>query len=1051
MRLLQGSAILLLLAVPFAFAEAASSNSIASNSNTDAAEAKALAGSKIGGEVSGFLKSENSPYIVEQTLVLNEGKALAIEAGTVIEFNEGTGIDVRGGSIAVVGEKDQKVVLKSTEPAKHWNGISITGDHRAVFQNVVIENAELGVAVENGSADFESVRFNHCSQMGLYARAATVNVTWSEFGFNSGVAAWAANNSFLTIENSQLHNNNVALMVSSSAVVNLQSATIAHNEYGLVDMEPSHVKQQQSTLEQNAVGIVANDLPSADLRKISKNNQKNFSKNVGVAMANLPDEPLNLSAKSYAASEPAKLPGLEGWSVEGNVGLTMGYHGVLMRHNGEPEDYVMGTDTVKRGDEYINYFQVPGLFANLNAYLMMESSDGKTVEFSTDLMSDTWNHFKVDNVLAVYSDKFQRISLGDVYLSGGEIYMAGINSFGASYDLNVLKNRVGDPLFSVSAFAGETQKPKSLGDRNEDIYKDYIDDGEVVPQEMVAGGKIRWNMHHRFNGTLGFIGGRDYVEDPYLRDGLSPDWNTAEPVVSSNTFFADGNWLVFPGDIELNGQIAVGAADTSNAQMQRAVNKVFVDAGVDASNFTKLRRLMANPNLVNQLHTAELEEFFGDYSMMTKSEMREKLKSLLASAKKVYEEYKNVEDDPSDVGDWDGQNVAFMGSLRWDLGNTVLSGHLRFVGSKYYSAGSPDLLQNSREAFGNLDQKIFDFWTMNVSYRLNVENASHGTAYNFCGLAEGSKLGLVPGADQNWLDEHEQDENRTLHEHDFVFSNNFKVNSMLNVSVGYKLNYRTRSTNQRLYGDFSGLSGIYEDPWFEASEERSFINLMVNDDTLKVDSARWAEYYALSDEDYLASQFTEKFLRQTVSLDLKLNLPKNVLKIGGEWTFRDDMSEFENDDLISGFDFKDETFGILGYYFHGADYFEQRYPVSLTTTMEKFKNTFAITPRYKVYNRDEMTDFELTLSDDFTMPIVKNFMDLILMAGFREETVSRDEGDKTLEESEIDVSGSATVKINHTDRLTTEWTLGTYCSYRPDYRSDEYKDIYGIASVNYSF
>ena len=58
----------------------------------------------IGGNISGFLKKDKSPYQVKETLVVPEDKALVIEAGVEIFFAEGTGLDVRGGSLAVMGE-----------------------------------------------------------------------------------------------------------------------------------------------------------------------------------------------------------------------------------------------------------------------------------------------------------------------------------------------------------------------------------------------------------------------------------------------------------------------------------------------------------------------------------------------------------------------------------------------------------------------------------------------------------------------------------------------------------------------------------------------------------------------------------------------------------------------------------------------------------------------------------------------------------------------------------------------------------------------------------
>lgn len=992
------------------------------------------------GEVSGFLKEDKSPYLVTETLVVPEGKALLVESGVVMEFVQGAGLDVQGGSIAVVGESQKPVVLHAAPGYASWNGISITGQHSAEFQNTSIENAEIALAVENGMVELKNVTVENSLQIGLYVRSASVNMEWTKLKQNKGVAIWAANDAYVNVEACEIFNNKIGILAGQGSQIDLQSSKIAHNNFGVVDMEKNHVTQLRSQIEMNKVGLLANNLPSDNLKQISRQNQKNLDQGVGNVVSLLPEEPRNPNAEIFRTPTPLNnSQEVEAsWNTSGKVEAIMGYHQVWTRS--DPE-----------GGHYTNYFQVPGLFGELNAYLLMESTNGRSFELTANLTADTWNHFNPQNVLAVYTDSLQRLAVGDVYLTGGETYLAGVSVLGGSYDLNLFKNAVDAPLFVVSVFGGESQKPKILGERNEDVFKDYIDDGEAEPQELLVGGKVRWNIHRRFNGTLGFIGSKDYLDDPLLRDGNKADVNTSSPIVSSKTFFADGNWLLFPGDVELNGQVSIGGADTSNVALQRAINEVFVNAGLDGSNLAKIRRFMNNPTLVDFMTQSELEEFFGDNSMKTKSEMQAELKRLLAQAKGVKNSIESKRDEPDEIKKWDGQNLSFMGSMHWDLGKTVLSGHVRFVGANYYSAGSPDLLQNSREVFGNLDQKIFDFWKLNFNYKLNVENASHDNAYNVFGLAEGSKVGIVPGASEDWLEEHEQDEVRTLYEHDANLKNDFKINNLLEISVGYNLNYRTRSTSQRLYGDYSALSGVFDDPWFKAREGRSTVSVGDSAESLKIDSLRWAQYYSLSDEPYLATEFNERILRNTINLGLRFNLPHNVLKVGGIWTIRTDMSRFEQDDLLDGFDFEDETFGLLGYYFHGGDYVEQRYPISLTTTYNGFRNMFSVMPRYKIYNRDNMNDFEWNLSDNMTIPVLKNFMDLLLAGSFRQEYLHRDEDGSRINESEIDVSGSGTLRFTHTGNLSSEWTVGAYCSIRPDYESEEYLDLFGMVSVNYAF
>lgn len=1005
------------------------------------------------GEVSGFLKAANSPYTVQETIVVPEGKALVVEAGTVVDFAPGTGLDVQGGSVAFVGESGKPVILKSSNPDSYWNGISVTGQRSANFQYVYISNAEIGLAVENGIAELREVNFENVKEIGLYAKSASVDIHWGAFKNNKSVALWAANKSFVNVDATAFYQNGVAVVAGETSNLNLQLSNLAHNDCAILDMENNDFHQLRSKVEQNKVGLVSSDMPSDEFKNIVRGNAMDFSQALQSTVAALPAEPSNAYSERFRPVTQLVGAGSadSSWTVSGNLEVSGGYHHVMTRHNHSGEEYIMGSDTVAAGKRYKNYFQTPGFFTNWNAYLSMESPSGQLLEFSADISADKWNKFNPENVLAVYSDNMQRAAVGDIYLSAGEAYLAGVNILGGSYDLNLFNNRAGEPLFVLSAFGGESQKPKVVGERDEDIYNDYIEDGEGVPQELLVGGKIRWNMHRRFNGTLGFIGSKDFLEDPLLRDGMNDNVNTASPVVTSKTFFADGNWLFFPGDIELNGQVAIGAADTTNAELQRAINEVFVDAGLDASNFAKLRRLMANPNLVNRMDEGELEEFFGDNSMKTVSEMRQELIALLNAAKQVQQKYKSAEKSPSEVKNWDGQNYSVAASLRWAIGKTLINGHLAFIGADFYSAGSPDLRQNSREFGGSIDQKIFDFWKLNAGYELVVENASHGNKYNIFGLSEGTEWGFSFGAEDDWLEEHEQDDNRTLYDHTASLGNVFDVSKLLQISVNYSLNLRSRWTNQRLYADYSAASGIYNDSWFKPRNGKGTVKLLDGSDTLELDSLRWSDYYGLASEPFLATQFNERIAKHTWNLEFKFNLPKNVLKVGGVWTFRRDLSYFKQDGLMDDLDFSDETYGILGYYFHGADYFEQRYPVSLVTTLDGFRNMISVTPRYKLYNRDDMEDFEWKLIDNMTISLSKDFIDLSLAGAVRQEFMGRDEGAERINENESDYEGSLSLKFFHTQNLTTEWTVGSFISYRPDNRADEYKDIFGILTLNYMF
>ena len=738
------------------------------------------------------------------------------------------------------------------------------------------------------------------------------------------------------------------------------------------------------------------------------------------------------------------------WTMGGSVGAEFGIHAVETEKNDSGKNFVNGKDTILPGKKYKNYFQVPGVYGAWNAYVQVQGPAGQKMELTLDASHDAWNHFDLKYVQALYEDRFQKLILGDMYVSGGDLSMAGIDLFGASYDFKLNLNRSETPLLVLSAFGGENRASKMPGDRDPDQYNKYIGLDEVEAQKMVVGGQALWNASKNVDATVGFIGSKDYLENPYLRNGTARNVNLSNPMFSSKTMFGEVNGKALGGHSTFNLQLGLGGADTVNVVAHRAVNAIFEEYGLDVSAFAQLRRLMNNTTLVNRMDREDLELIFGDYTDMSVSEMRSELLEILKLANEALKKYKAEKND--DPNEWTAQNLALSGSYNWKGNSTVFDAYFRFVGRNYYSAGSPDLLQNSRQLGAKLDQKLNDFWKLDAGYELNIENASgSGDAYNVFGFAEGSKLGLLPGAEEDWLKKHEQDASRTLYIHDINLKNTFKVRDSVEITARYALNYRTRSTPQRLYGNYDASSGIYSDDWFAPRSGKASIDVGTDEETFKIDSVRGAQYAALQDKEYLATQFDERLIKHTFELGATFRLPKNVLKVGGVWTFRRDMSKFNQDDLLDGFDFSNRTYGILGYYFHGSDFFEMRYPVSLTTTLNRIRNTASFTPRYRSYNRNDMSEFEWSLMDNATVQLRPGFLDMLLHGSVRQNFMSREEEGENVDEMEMDLDLSAGVKFQMTERLSTEFTLGVFLNYRPDNTSEDYRDVYGSASISYDF
>lgn len=1024
-----------------------------------------LTGTELQGELRGFLKADKSPYLVNGTVSVAANTVLVIEPGTTILFTKGSSLAVNQGQLVVAGTTTSPVVFRSamsTPAAGDWAGIVITGENNSEIRNAQILNATNGIVVENGNLKIQNSLVEGSAGYGIYARNATVNANDCQFK-NNQVALNLSNYAQGDIERSTFENNSVALLNSKVSMSVVSSSEFKNNGTAVVNMGNTLIELNNTAIEQNAVGISSSEILAPELMETAKNNKTNFSNKAAETVATLPPEPevpgvdrKNLNPADEASvvfeTEAPADSTQRSWTILGNLMLGGNYHYVTTRKHNKKTPEVFGTDTIFKGDHYKNYFQVPGFGASASAYVLMMSPDGKTIEFTMDATSDSWNHFSPNPVTLRYNDTYNSVNLGDFQMIGGDIYMSGMPLFGAEYTLSLLRNNADQPLFQLEGFFGEAKRSLVPHNRHPYLYNEYIDDGEAQAQRLAYGGFLKWAPVRRFDAKVGAIYANDELEDPLLRDGAKASTLTTDPLQEAFTMYAEGNWLFFPGDIELNGQIAVGRADTTDAVRQRAINQVFSKAGLNTSSYSLLRKLMQNESQIDLLTNAELEEIFGDNTNMSKSEMISTLHYLVTKAKTVQKEAESDRDDDRVLGQhWGSQNFALGASLNWNINRTRIAGHIKYIGENYYSAGSPDQLSNTREFGASLEQDIKKFWTLGLEYQVNVENAAHGRKKNLAGLAEGTHFGLISDEDSDWFEKHELDNDRTKYIHNFGLDNTFTINPRIQITAGYQLEFRDQYRPLQLRGNYMLEDGIYRDEYFTDGNGNKVP--VVNGDTVMVDSARWADYMSLVDEPYLASKFEERLFKQSILAGISFKAAQSVFKINGRWTLRTDDSRFHKDSLVDeiDLDLEDTTWAKLGYYYHGGDYFEQSYPLSITTTLKSMQNHFQVTYRLKSYVRNEMTEDEITVEDEYEIPFANRFVILSLNGQFRYMLTEWTESEEDYDEEEMDVLGKLNVRINHNKHFYSDWYVGTGIFYRPDYLANEYKDIYGGINLNYVF
>lgn len=1025
-------------------------------------------GTELKGALHGFLKADKSPYLVTEDIFVEQNTALVIEPGVEILFEPGTGLYAMG-QFVVAGTRYNEVEFRSAlknSKSGDWKGIFISGEMPSEIRNAVISEAETGIVVENGKLNILSTQVDSTSSRGIYAKNSQLSISNSKFIRNKGAALHIDSYSKAEINNTKFKDNMVALYNAPLAITSVSGSSLTNNTYGILNMGNSHISFNNTKVNDNKVGVSSEDVLGKEVLESISNNETDYNKDFGAVATTLPSSPEIPGVTSRAINkddvigdllaqkvneERKAAPPQKSWNISGNIGIGNHYHYVKTSKNHSGSNQEISGDTIKPDDHYKNTFQVPGFGTDVSIYLLMQSPDGKTIELNTEYTGDSWNRFNPMPVTLTYTDKHNRLVLGDFNKNGGEIYMSSLPIFGVGYTRSILTNNANQPLFEMDGFFGESRRPYLVGDRHPYVYKTYIEDGEAQAQRIAYGGSVKWAPLRRFDAKFGFIYANDEINDPLLRDGGSRSSITSEPMQQALSVYADGNWLFYPGDIKLNGQIAVGRADTADVVKERAINKVFTEAGLNTSSMNTLRKLMANESKINTLSSDELEEIFGNNTTLSRPKMRDSLRTLIREAKAQNSDYESARDDDRVLGlNWGSQNIAIGASLYWNIYHTTLSGHIKYVGEDYYSAGSPDQLSDTREFGGYLEQIITNFWTFGFGYQINVENAAKGKKTNLFGLGEGTHWGLF-SEDEDWMDEHELDNDRAKYIQNFTVDNGFKIGDKMNLNLSYNLEYRTQYKPYQLHGNYILEEGIYKDRWFAKRNDKPTSTIDIGEESVQVDSTRWAEYQSMASEDYLASKFQERIYKNTWMAEISLNAYKTNFKVAGRWTLRTDDSKFHKDSLISKMDLSDETIAKLGYYFGGADYFEHAYPISATTSTGAFQNRFVVTPRFKNYKRDDMSESEISVNDDLEIPFMDQFLILGLSGEFRYLTASWEEDEKEVEDNETDVLGSVNLTVNHSQRLSSEWYVGTGLYYRPDNRSNEYKDVYGGIRVNYQF
>jgi hypothetical protein len=199
------------------------------------------------------LSSAQSPYLVEDALVVLPGARLTVNPGTVIWFRR-MGIVVRG-ELRIMGTVDNPVRMAGMG-ASGWKGILLdqsradnvlsnctisnaefgfkASGSRVIFQHCLIQDNKWGIVLEETTAEIHESLIRTSEKTGISARKAQLLVEGSTISEN-GLGGLLLENSPARIEQNNITNNgNWAIKVTDSR----NPVRAAHNWWGNENFNP---------------------------------------------------------------------------------------------------------------------------------------------------------------------------------------------------------------------------------------------------------------------------------------------------------------------------------------------------------------------------------------------------------------------------------------------------------------------------------------------------------------------------------------------------------------------------------------------------------------------------------------------------------------------------------------------------------------------------------------------------------------------------------------------------------------------------------------------
>jgi len=196
-----------------------------------------------------FLQEKNSPYVLEQGVVVAATDSFVVEPGVTVQMGEFAKLMLQG-PVKIIGSSDKPVVFSGADSTVNWNGFHIMSSSLPFeIKNLVVENAFRNT-VFRSQGSFENVRFS-----------------------NNYYGLWIDESPDVKLTRCTMSRNRYAISVRASRVIS-NGTTVSENVYGLYLETEGKVEGDTDLIRNNLESDIRSEAATL------KTNKKRVRRNV---------------------------------------------------------------------------------------------------------------------------------------------------------------------------------------------------------------------------------------------------------------------------------------------------------------------------------------------------------------------------------------------------------------------------------------------------------------------------------------------------------------------------------------------------------------------------------------------------------------------------------------------------------------------------------------------------------------------------------------------------------------------------------------------------